>query len=130
MIFTKQERNIILFVVFALFFGLVWLLVRKFVLQQSPDYSVLRRTEKAVNEDELKKHITLKEEKQSVIEKVNINKASVEDLASLPYLGTAKAQAIISWREENGKFKQVEDLILVKGIGKTLLEKFIKHIEI
>ena len=48
---------------------------------------------------------------------VNINTASAEELALLPRVGPAVAGRIIEFREQNGNFKDVSDLLLVKGIG-------------
>lgn len=59
----------------------------------------------------------------AVLAKVNINTATVEELAMLKGLGEAKAQAIVDYREENGKFEKVEDIVNVKGVGDKLLEK-------
>lgn len=57
-------------------------------------------------------------------EQVDINSASVEQLAVvLDGIGTKKAQAIIAYREANGKFKSVEEITEVKGIGDAMLEK-------
>lgn len=55
--------------------------------------------------------------------KVNINTATVKELTSLPGIGQAKAEAIVKYREENGAFKNVEDLTKVKGIGPKMLDK-------
>lgn len=54
---------------------------------------------------------------------VNINTASAEQLALLPGVGPSVAGRIVEHREKNGAFKQVEDLLLVKGIGEKSLEK-------
>ena len=48
---------------------------------------------------------------------ININKADLNELQNLPGVGESIAQAIIKYREENGKFKNVEDLKQVSGIG-------------
>lgn len=54
---------------------------------------------------------------------VNINTANLEELKTLPYIGPAKAQAIIDYRQANGPFRQIEDLKKVKGIGDGILNK-------
>lgn len=55
---------------------------------------------------------------------VNINSADAEMLAaSLKGVGLKKAEAIVQWRKKNGKFKSVDELALVKGIGESTIEK-------
>jgi competence protein ComEA len=56
-------------------------------------------------------------------EGININTASVDQLTSLPGIGSAKAEAIVTHRKEHGAFTRVTDLLEVKGIGPNLLEK-------
>ncbi len=56
-------------------------------------------------------------------EPVNINYADAEELTQLHGVGTAKAEAIIEYREANGPFLQVEDLANVKGIGLATVER-------
>jgi competence protein ComEA len=59
---------------------------------------------------------------------VNINRATVKELSSLPGIGKKRAEAIIAYREKNGKFSTVEDIRKVEGIGKDTLEKIKDHI--
>jgi len=56
-------------------------------------------------------------------QKVNLNKADEAMLTTLSGIGPLKAQSIISYREENGGFKTIEDLKKVSGIGDKTYEK-------
>lgn len=56
-------------------------------------------------------------------EKIDINSASVKELQTLPQIGAVVAQRIVDYREKNGKFSKIEDIMKVKGIGeKTFLK--------
>ncbi|RQO49928.1 ComEA family DNA-binding protein [Pseudomonas sp. KBW05] len=56
--------------------------------------------------------------------KVNLNAADAETLRrDLFGIGAAKAKAIVAYRDSNGPFTAVDELLEVKGIGKALLEK-------
>lgn len=54
-------------------------------------------------------------------EKLNLNEATAEQLDALKGIGPAKAQAIVDYREQQGPFHSVYDLLQVKGIGSKLL---------
>ena len=56
-------------------------------------------------------------------EKININTASSDDLTALPGIGKAYADRIVQYREKNGPFKKVEDLLNVQGIGEKTFER-------
>ncbi len=60
---------------------------------------------------------------------VNINTATLEELASLPGIGEKLAQEIITIRGQKGGFSSVEELLLVPGIGEKKLEKIRPFIE-
>ena len=62
--------------------------------------------------------------------KVNINRATKEELESVTGVGPTTADKIISYRKENGKFKNIEDLKNVKGIGEAKFEKMKGEVEI
>lgn len=53
---------------------------------------------------------------------VNLNSADQAALETLPGIGPALAERIITWREENGRFRTVDDLLSVPGIGEKVLE--------
>lgn len=55
--------------------------------------------------------------------KVNINTATEEGLKSIPGIGDTRAKSIIQYREENGGFQTIEDLMNVPGIKKGVFEK-------
>ncbi|MCJ7841812.1 helix-hairpin-helix domain-containing protein [Lederbergia sp. NSJ-179] len=63
-------------------------------------------------------------------QKVNINKADTNELETLPGIGPSKAAAIIEYREENGPFKTIEELMNISGIGEKTFEKLKEQIKI
>jgi competence protein ComEA len=62
--------------------------------------------------------------------KININKATVEELTSLSGIGEAKALAIIEYRETNGAFREIADIMKVSGIGEALYNKIKDDIDV
>ncbi len=61
-------------------------------------------------------------------EKININTASAEELDKLPEIGPVKAQAIVDYRNANGKFASIEDVMKVSGIKEGTFAKIKDHI--
>ena len=56
--------------------------------------------------------------------------ASQAELETIPGVGPVTAQAIIAWREDNGAFSSVEQLIDVNGIGPKTLEQLRDHVRV
>ncbi|SQG83468.1 competence protein [Streptococcus uberis] len=56
-------------------------------------------------------------------QKVNINKATIEDLRKIPGIGEKRAQEILDARDSKGGFKSIDDLLTISGIGQKTLEK-------
>lgn len=61
---------------------------------------------------------------------ININTAGIEELTTLTGIGDVKAEAIIKYRSEVGKFKTKEELLNVEGIGEALFEKIKDNITV
>jgi len=61
---------------------------------------------------------------------VNINQATVEQLTAINGIGPVMAKRIVEFREKNGAFKKVEDLLSVPGIGEKKLEKMRSQINL
>lgn len=53
---------------------------------------------------------------------VNVNTAGVEELSLLPRVGPVVAKRIVDFREKNGNFKTLEDLMLIQGIGEKTFQ--------
>ncbi|SDQ48186.1 helix-hairpin-helix domain-containing protein [Virgibacillus salinus] len=62
--------------------------------------------------------------------KVRINYATKAEIEGLNGIGPSKAQAILQYREENGFFKTIDDLLLVSGIGQKTLENLKDDVQI
>lgn len=62
--------------------------------------------------------------------KININTAMQSELETLPGIGESTAQKIINYRKDNGKFKTIEDIKKVSGIGNAKFEKIKELIDI
>ena len=68
---------------------------------------------------------------EAVVEKlIDINRACQEELITIPFIGEKTAQRILEYREVNGEFRIIEDLLEVKGIGEKKLGIIRKHIAI
>lgn len=60
---------------------------------------------------------------QAAVATINLNTASVKELEALPGIGRATADNIVAYRTEKGKFRSVDELVKVKGVGDKTLDK-------
>lgn len=149
--FTQSEFKIILFIISAFIVGAVVNLIkdgeRKNTILEydynKEDSIFLNTDKKAESKDSteklLEKGVASKRElldfrnakneenkgnnRSTVLELININNATAEQLANLPGIGEKTAQNIIKYRTEQGNFKRINDLMNVKGIGKAKFDK-------
>jgi len=54
---------------------------------------------------------------------IDLNVANEKELEELPGVGPTTAKAIIQFREKSGRFRRVEDLLVIRGISETKLQK-------
>lgn len=74
-----------------------------------------KTTEKSQNTNSISTNVTEKNQNT----KVNINTATQTELETLPGIGPSIASKIVSYRKENGKFKSIEEIKKVSGIGES-----------
>ncbi len=141
---TRQERLVIQFLVVFFLIGTV-IHFYKSKVRRSDDTMMKHQTNEARQFQEMSERVdslymisdsgkTIKSPKKSsrkstskktavIVRPVKVNTASKEELMSLPRIGTVLADSIISYRERNGKFSTVDDLLKVKGISQKTLDR-------
>jgi len=62
--------------------------------------------------------------------KVDLNKATVQELVKIKGIGQKYAERIVAYRGNNGKFAKIEDIMKIKGIGKKKFESIKDHISV
>lgn len=149
--FTEIESRIIFFLLITLFVGIIIRFIKsetenpfllefdysnedsRFYQEENPlnvADSTEKITEKRVeSKPELSDFRTEKNEGNkgivsfSPLDKLDINLAGTDELSSLPGIGLKTAQNIIEYRTKNGRFNSIDELLFVKGIGKSKFEK-------
>lgn len=75
-----------------------------------------------LREIDTSKGVEYAETGRSEIGKLDLNRATEEELAALPEIGEQRAAAIIDWRLRNGFFEEVSDLLRVNGFDRSRVE--------
>ncbi len=105
------------------------------VIYSNEEIENAKKEEKIVVEtpcvcEEIKNDACYKEDSQEINIKVNINIANLSELMTLDGIGESKAKLIIEYRTQNGNFKDIKDIMKVKGISETLFSKIKENITI
>lgn len=107
--FTKEEKRVLLFLLAVLFVGAAVMYYKK--LSPAPSQT-----------------FEFNEAKKEYSEKININKATKEELTQIRGVGPVLAGRIISYREKYGHFRRAEEIKNIKGIGEKTYEKIKRDI--
>lgn len=78
----------------------------------------------------LKPVIATPSQKTETGTKVNINQADAKELCGLPGIGEVLAVRIIEYRQRNGDFKSIEEIMAVNGIGSQKFDAIREHIKV
>ncbi len=118
--FTHQERAVILFLLFALIVGSAIALLKRRNSGFAPEL-IPPQSQKSEVDEPLKGN--RKPFPNPIRRKVNINTAGLEELESLPGIGPALARRIIDYRTKNGRFKKIEEIEKVSGVGEKSFQR-------
>jgi competence protein ComEA len=61
---------------------------------------------------------------------IDINKATAVELTEIPGVGTVIAERIVDFRDKQGPFRRVEDLLKIRGIGEKSFQKIRPHVKV
>ena len=94
-----------------------------------PNSRILIKAKKS-NEKKSKKRRKRSNKKDRLMKKVMINEATASELEGIPGIGHVMARRIITYRNQNGRFINLTDLLKVKGIGKKTITKIKQYIQL
>lgn len=123
--FTPQETKAIIFLIVILLIGSGVTLYKKYHPDFAPELLLNenRNTEKKVlgpaKSSNVPENISLK----ITDKKINLNRATLRELDSLPGIGEELGKRILAYRESKGNFSSIEELKKIKGIGQKTFEK-------
>ncbi|OPH58636.1 hypothetical protein BC351_22780 [Paenibacillus ferrarius] len=126
----RKVKFLLILAVLCLLIGVVWPFLRGGRSQIETEFIPMNSQMQAMLEEVAEESIVSTESKpvhspvpKSAAAILDLNLATFEQLNELPGIGNSKAQAILDYRLQKGRFSQVDELTEVKGIGEKMLEK-------
>ena len=134
-LFSKNDRIVIIavFLALSILCGIRIHKVRESYKKEFVSYNIIqfkRKLAAIINGDIVEKSTEISKTFQTSALIVDINTATKKELLKLPNIGPVYAQRILEYRNNVGKFKNVEELIKIKGIGKKRLKKLRPYLKI
>jgi len=130
--FTAKEKTAVIFLLFSFIAGLFlyWYRSNFGPVPQTSSISFKQYEGISNKQEDLNKKQNKLEKKQtkSGIIKIDINKGTAEDFEKLPGIGKATALKIIKYRDSAGRFKKLEEITNVRGIGEKTFKKIEPYI--
>lgn len=135
---NRQEQRAVLFLLTALVVGGTIKLIRNRRFEQVDDGWLAERDQlfaffqQQAKEEELAIYSPSETgvKKQDLVNRINLNTASAQQLQTLKKIGPALAQRILDYRAKQGPFQTIEDLQKVKGIGPKTFANIKEHITV
>ncbi len=130
--FTKNEQKVFLFLSLVLMAGVAVKAYKVYIVPPSaPNFNYSVSDSIFTARSLSLTHDSLAADSGTVsAKKININSASKTELMLLPGIGETMAERIMLHRDEKGKFKTINELRTIKGIGEKKFEKLKPHIEV
>ncbi|HEX29344.1 TPA: helix-hairpin-helix domain-containing protein [Candidatus Poribacteria bacterium] len=119
---SERERKALILIGAALVAGIALILAKAYrpsLFLGEPDF----RAEDVEAKSEIIPSETPPSSEERISKPVNINRASREELQKLPGIGPTLADRIVQYREKHGKFKRIEEIKEVSGIGEGKFQR-------
>uniref|UniRef100_A0A7C3Z2T8 Helix-hairpin-helix domain-containing protein n=1 Tax=candidate division WOR-3 bacterium TaxID=2052148 RepID=A0A7C3Z2T8_UNCW3 len=124
---NEKEKTILIFLIVAFGTALILNFLKHYQTSKAI-MKILPMEETLGEKSETIKGRPVKEQKKD--EKININRATLEELITLPGIGPVLAERIIEYRKQSGGFKRIEEIMKVKGIGRKKFARLKDKIKI
>jgi comEA protein len=118
--FNRNEQIALLLLAGALLIGGVVSIVSRYAADRTPDFEVRKG---AVALPPATPDSVLDAQAQAVVAPIDLNRASAKDLQRLPRVGPQTARRIVEYREQNGPFRSLDDLTVIRGIGPKTIDR-------
>ena len=122
--FTPQETKALLFLLAALLVGSGITLYKRSHPQFAPELII---DQKRAGPEPQGQSAVPEEPAET---KIDINQATTAQLQLLPHIGPALSKRIVEYRESNGRFERIEDLMQVQGVGPKTFQKIKDYIAV